>query len=162
MTLSEVVATTLELIDNRKVSSDGKTVTYDLRRLRFSSRRIVSKTLCETLWKLDISRWMNNIEDISDFSPDTYLHLIVSEAQLPGMRKAIGKMMESLGRSNVDSYIKSFMQDINSSDSGLRAILLVGLAHGVLIQNGIIKKFASARIHDILEKLQEHIDIKQN
>ena len=162
MTLSEVVATTLELINNRKVSDGGKNITYDLRGLRFSSKRIASRTLCEALWKLDISKWMNDVDDPSSINPDTNLNLIVSKDQLPGMRRAISKMMEDLGRTKTDSYIKSFMKDVNSSDSGLRAILLVGLVNGVLIKNSGIKKLESTHLNELLEKLQDHIKIVEN
>jgi hypothetical protein len=161
LTLSEVVATTLELINSRKVSDGGRNVTYDLRNLKFSSKRIASRTLCEALWKLDISKWMND-DDPSRINPDTKLNLIVSKDQLPGMRRAIGKMMEDLGRSKTDRYIKSFMKDVNSSDSGLRAILLVGLVNGVLIKNGSIKKLESDHLNELLEKLQDHIKIVEN
>ncbi|MCL4452285.1 MAG: hypothetical protein M1327_06655 [Candidatus Thermoplasmatota archaeon] len=162
MTLSEVVATTLEVINNRKVSESGKNVTYDLRSLRFSSKRIASRTLCETLWKLDISKWIDDSDDPSKINPETNLNLIVSKDQLPGMRRAINKMMEDLGRTKTDRYIKTFMKDVNSSDSGLRAILLVGLVNGVLIKNSSVKKLESSSLNAFIEKLQDHIKIVEN
>ena len=162
LTLSEVVATTLEVLNNRKVSENGKNVTYDLRSLRFSSKRIASRTLCEALWKLDISKWINDSDDPSNVNPETNLNLIVSKDQLPGMRRAINKMMEDLGRTKTDHYIKTFMKDVNSSDSGLRAILLVGLVNGVLIKNSAVKKLESSSLNAFIEKLQDHIKIVEN
>ncbi|MFG1450333.1 MAG: hypothetical protein AAE983_06820 [Thermoplasmataceae archaeon] len=143
----------------RKVSDDGKLVTYDLTgNIDFSKPKEVAKALTEVFFQKDASRWFKVSGENVDFSPDFKVRIVITEENSRQLKDTVDDFLKDIQK---DGLKKSFSPEIGEEADHSQKIggaMAAGALKGAIYKHGeekILKNYIRDDLFvDILECLE--------
>ncbi|MCL4438170.1 MAG: hypothetical protein M1616_02240 [Candidatus Thermoplasmatota archaeon] len=143
----------------RKVSDDGKLVTYDLtNNIDFSKPKKVAEALTEVFFRKDASRWFKVSDENVDFSPDFKVRIVLAEEHSKQLKDTVDDFMKDLQKDGLSRSFSSEINDEADHSQKISNVMAAGAMKAALYKHGeekILKNYIRDDLFvDILECLE--------
>jgi hypothetical protein len=143
----------------RKVSADGKLVTYDLTGdIDFSKPKKIAEALSEVFFQKDASRWFKVSGDSVVFSPDFKVKIVIAEKDSKQLKEAVDDFLKDIQKEGLAGSLSKPIKDEADHSRNIGGILAAEALKGAIYKHGeekILKNYIRDDLFvDILECLE--------